>query len=182
MLKIKLIAAALTLSVCGSAVAQESTCSTCQSGGAVVGDGSVTDVACFGPKGKPYPPLRHTLQHAAHDRYHPHPHYAYGRAGIDATRQHAWNMNQMESYPWHGSYAYWRYNGPTAVVVPPTASFQSVYQWGVGNTQSVPIHHQFQHLHYGGGAAVGGGGGAWTPYWPSSTQQFGLYPVRAPWH
>lgn len=189
MLKIKLIAAAMVLAVSGTAVAQESGCTSCQSGGTVIADAGVTyaadgsamDVPCFGPKGKPYPARRYSFYNAAHDAYHPHPHYAYGHRGIDATREHAWNTAQMQAYPWHGNYSYWKYNTPTAVVVPPTAAFQTTYQWGVGQTQSTPIHHQFQHQSFGGGIE-GGAGGAWTPYWPHSTQQFGLYPVRAPWH
>ena len=181
MFKIKLLAAAMVLAACGSAVAQDTGCTTCQSGTAGVTYGA-DGVACFGPKGKPYPPRRHSFYNAAHDAYHPHPYYAYGRNGIDATRQHAWNMNQMESYPWHGNYGYWKYGGPTAVVVPPTAAFMTTYQWGVGQTQSNPIYHQFQHQSFGGGIEGGASGAAWTPYWPHSTQQFGLYPVRAPWH
>ena len=182
MLKTKLIAAAMVLAACGTTVAQESGCTNCQSGGASVAynGGTATDVPCF-ENGNSYPARRYSAYNAAHDQYHPHPYYAYGRRGIDATRQNAWNQNQMESHPWHGNYSYWKYNTPTALVVPPTAAFMTTYQWGVGQTQSNPIYHQFQHQSYGGGIE-GGAGGAWTPYWPNSTQQFGLYPVRAPWN
>lgn len=183
MLKSKLIAAAMVLAVCGTAAAQESGCTSCQSGSAVAyaGDATTAGVACFGPHGSAYPRRVHSMYNAAHDPYHPHPVYAYSRNGIDATRENAWNHMQMDAYPWHGSYGYWKYNGPTAVVVPPTAAFTTTYNWGVGQTQSTPIYHQFQHQTFGG-TAEGSVGGAWTPYWPSSTRQFGLYPVRAPWH
>ena len=136
------------------------------------------DVPCF--DGKPFPKPLSTIRNAAQDRYHPHPYYAYGRQGITATREHHWNFQQAQTYPWHGDYSYWKYGTPTAVVLPPTAAFMSDYQWGVGNTTSNPIHHQFQHQGYGvsGGAA---GGSHWTPYWPHHTRQFGLYGVRAPW-
>ena len=110
---------------------------------------------------------------------HPRPAYAGSRRGRYATNVHEWNQMQMQTYSWHGPYSYHVYGRPTALVVPPTAAFHTVYNWGVANTQSLPIHHQFGT--YGYGAAGGGGAYPATPYWPSSTQQFGIYPVRAPW-
>ena len=111
-------------------------------------------------------------------RMHPRPVYAHSRAGRLATNVHEWNQMQMQTYSWHGPYSYHVYGRPTALVVPPTASFQTVYSWGVGNTQSIPIHHQFGAY---GGTVGGGPNYPATPYWPSSTQQFGIYPVRSPW-
>jgi hypothetical protein len=189
MLKTKLIAVAIVVAMCGTSLAQESGCTTCQNGGAVSGGvlsggiagGGVQDVPCF--ENGQFPKRIHSAYNAIQDQYHPHPVYAYSRNGITATREHAWNMNQMESNPWHGNYSYWKYGTPTAVVLPPTAAFITTYQWGVGQTQSNPIHHQFQHQSYGGATAGGGGGTQYrrTPYWPNSTRQFGLYGVRAPW-
>ena len=117
---------------------------------------------------------------ALRDHYAPHPFYAYGKTGIDAARIDQWNRVRSQQTPWHGGYNYWRFNAPTALVVPPTAAFQTTYSWGVGGTQSLPINHQF------GSAAPGGVGGISQmfhspPYWPSSTNQSGVYPVRAPW-
>jgi hypothetical protein len=129
-----------------------------------------------------YPRPSQTLRYAVRDHYSPHPVYAYSRAGIDAQRTDEWNKLQGQATPWHGNYSYWRYAAPTALVVPPTAAFQSEYNWGVGQTRSMPINHQFG---YGDAGMIGGaGGGAFypTPYWPSSTNQFGVYPVRGPWH
>lgn len=157
-----LLALALSLSFTGLASAQE----------------PAQDVPCF--SNGAYPTFRSSLVNAARDPYHPNPHYAYGRAGIDATRQHQWNYQQAQGYPWHGDYSYWKYGTPTAVVLPPTAAFISDYQWGVGRTTSTPIHHQFQHQSFGG-AGGQAGGARWTPYWPHHTRQFGLYGVRAPW-
>jgi hypothetical protein len=137
------------------------------------------DVPCF--SNGAYPTFRSSLINAARDPYHPNPHYAYGRGGIDATRQHHWNYQQAQGYPWHGDYSYWKYGTPTAVVLPPTAAFMSDYQWGVGRTTSTPIHHQFQHQSFGVLPGGQGGGAHWTPYWPHHTRQFGLYGVRAPW-
>ncbi len=160
--KLLLLALALTLGFSGVAIAQE----------------PAQDVPCF--KRGAFPSRYSTVVNAARDQYHPNPYYAYGRGGITATREHHWNYQQAQSYPWNGDYSYWKYGTPTALVLPPTAAFMSNYQWGVGNTTSTPIHHQFQHQSHGmsGGEA---GGAHWTPYWPNHTRQFGLYGVRAPW-
>ncbi len=114
------------------------------------------------------------------DKFTPYPLYTYGKTGIDAARIDQWNRIRAQQTSWHGGYNYWRYNAPTALVVPPTAAFQSVYSWGVGGTKSVPINHQF------GANNPGGAGGisqqfSQAPYWPSSTDQLGVYAVRAPW-
>jgi hypothetical protein len=147
--------------------------------GVAAGQEPAQDVSCF--KRGAFPSRYSTIVNAARDQYHPNPYYAYGRGGITATREHHWNYQQAQSYAWHGDHSYWKYGTPTALVLPPTAAFMSNYQWGVGNTTSTPIHHQFQHQSSGmsGGGEVGGS--HWTPYWPSHTRQFGLYGVRAPW-
>jgi len=128
-----------------------------------------------------YPNVANRLRYAHWDKISPHPYYSYSRQGINAQLTHQWNQQQMNAYPWHGNNSYWQYGRPTALVVPPTAAFQSVYSWGVGQTRSVPIYHQFGRGYPGyttGG--VGAGGFPATPYWPSNTSQFGVYPVRAP--
>lgn len=89
-----------------------------------------------------------------------------------------WARNQAAQTPWHGEY-YWLKTGqPTALIVPPTVTMQTNYSWGVSQNTMTPVYHQF-----GGGAASGGSGGVFkaTPYWPSHTNQFGVYPVRGPW-
>lgn len=118
---------------------------------------------------------------ALHDHYSPNHLYAYSKHGVEASWTHAWNQQRMQCYPWHGGYSYWRFGTPTALVVPPTAAFQTTYRWGVGQTTSDPINHQFGR---GGGRISDGGEGMFrsTPYWPSSTNQFGVYPVRGPWN
>ena len=119
------------------------------------------------------------LKYAAKDFYSPNPVYAYSGEGTRAGRTHSWNQEQQNAYSWHGGYNTWRFGEPTAAVVPPTASYQSTYSWGVGQTRSNPIHHQFGR---GGGSAGGVAGGfANTPYFPWSTDQFGYYPVRGNW-
>jgi hypothetical protein len=135
------------------------------------------------PSGKQYPRPWHAAQYALHDHYSPHPYYAYSQNGVLAGRTNDWNVSQMQLGPWHGGYSYWRWQQPTALVVPPTAAFQSEYNWGVGQTRSIPIYHQYGSA--GAGTIPAGGSGFGfppTPYWPSSTSQFGIYPVRGPWH
>lgn len=121
----------------------------------------------------------HRAGMAFRDHFSPHPFYAYSKSGIDAQRIHQWNQSQAAMRPWHGGYNYWRYNAPTALVVPPTAAYQTEYAWGVGQTRSMPIYHQFGRNNPGVGS--GDAKFANTPYWPANTNQFGVYPVRGPW-
>ena len=139
-------------------------------------------IGAVGPNGRRYAPIQ-GVGLAAVDHFSPEPFYAYGSAGLDATRVDYWNRNTAApQYSWHGGYSYWRWGTPTALVVPPTASFQTEYNWGVGQTRSMPIYHQFNGGQ-GGVTANGGGAGLLrrTPYWPQGTSQFGIYPVRGPW-
>ena len=117
--------------------------------------------------------------YALQDNFSPHPFYAYNSGGVQAARMHEWNKFMAQQTPWHGGYNYWRWNSPTALVTPPTAAFQSSYAWGVGQTRSMPINHQFGTMNPGGGA--GSMSFSQSPYLPSSTEQLGVYPVRAPW-
>jgi hypothetical protein len=107
---------------------------------------------------------------------HPHPVYAQSRAGEIAAQTHAWNQQMAAGVPWHGGHSYWRWGVPTALVVPPTSAYQTEYNWGVAQTRSFPIYHQFGRNY----SESGGGEFPPKPYWPSSTNQFGVYPVRAP--
>lgn len=94
-----------------------------------------------------------------------------------ATRGDAWAQRAAAGRPWHGQYYYLPYGQPTALIVPPTSVTQQNYSWGVSQNTMTPIYHQF------GAAALPSSGGAFyaTPRWPSHTNQFGVYPVRAPW-
>lgn len=82
--------------------------------------------------------------------------------------------------PWHMGYANAAWGAPIAVVVPPTAEFQTHWGWGVGNTRVDTIDHQFSRNWPGpaqGGRPVFRG----APSWPSDTDQFGYNYVRGPW-
>ena len=90
-----------------------------------------------------------------------------------------WARNQSMQTPWHGEYYWLRTGQPTALIVPPTVTMQSNHSWGVSQNTMTPVYHQF-----GGNAPSGGGGGIFkaTPYAPSHSNQFGVYPVRGPWN
>lgn len=89
-----------------------------------------------------------------------------------------WAQNYSMNRPWHGQYYYLPYGQPTALVVPPTSTMQQNYSWGVSQNTMTPIYHQ-----YGRSAPIVPSYGRFfgTPRWPSHTDQFGVYPVRAPW-
>jgi hypothetical protein len=81
--------------------------------------------------------------------------------------------------PWHGPYYNTTWGQPMALIVPPTATFQTDYSWGVARTRMTPIRHQF--VRPVPPPAAGGVPLLPTPHWPSDTVQFGVYPVRGPW-
>lgn len=98
---------------------------------------------------------------------------------------HAARADRISRYyaaqrPWHGPYAYTPYGTPTALVVPPTAKMHTSYSWGVGQSEMIPIYHQF-HRDYPMGGGFGGAEIYPTPVWPSHTDQLGVFPVRGPW-
>jgi len=83
---------------------------------------------------------------------------------------------------WHGDYYNYSWAGPVALVTPPTAGRQTKWSWGVTNTEVTPIYTQFRRPYPGAyGNYPGQVGFLPTPRWPSHTDQFGIYYVRAPW-
>lgn len=84
---------------------------------------------------------------------------------------------------WHSAWYDPAEGRPIALVVPPTAEFQTQYAWGVPSSRVAPIYHQFRRPYPGPGALPGGGGGFLpTPNQPSDTVQFGVNAVRGPWN
>jgi hypothetical protein len=83
--------------------------------------------------------------------------------------------------PWHSGYHHIAWGQPVALVVPPTATHQTNWGWGVGNTRVTPIYPQFagpttvvpSQYQYGRTLP--------TPYYVSDTLQFGVYYIRGPW-
>lgn len=126
--------------------------------------------------------VRETLKYGVQDHFSPRRFYPYTNAGLSAGHTHAWMQQQAAATPWHGGHSHWRWGTPTALVVPPNSSYGTNYAWGVGQTTSTPLYHQFGQGCLGG-VAYGPGFGAnpSVPYYPSSTNQFGVYSVRAPW-
>jgi hypothetical protein len=101
--------------------------------------------------------------------------------GYHATRADVIARYYAAQRPWHGPYAYTPWGVPTALVVPPNSKMHTSLAWGVSQSEMVPIYHQF-HRDYPGAMAIGGGAEIYTtPYWPSHTDQLGVYPVRGPW-
>jgi hypothetical protein len=90
-----------------------------------------------------------------------------------------WPLQRASAYNWHGNYAHSQYGAPVALVVPPTATLQTNWGWGVGSSRISRIDHQFGR-NYGGPAPFGAGFRS-TPAWPQDTTQFGVYHVRGPW-
>lgn len=88
-----------------------------------------------------------------------------------------WAQHYAGSRPWHGNHYYLPYGQPTALVVPPNSVMHQTYSWGVSRNYMLPIYHQYGYQ----GMPSSGGAFYATPVWPSNTQQFGVYPVRAPW-
>ena len=83
---------------------------------------------------------------------------------------------------WHSTWYDPAEGRPIALVVPPTAEFQTQYGWGVPSSRVAPIYHQFRRPYPGSGAVGGAGGGFLpTPNQPSDTVQFGVNAVRGPW-
>jgi hypothetical protein len=103
------------------------------------------------------------------------PHHAH--PAYRADRLARWNASQR---PWHGPYAYTPWGVPASLVVPPTAKMHTSWSWGVAQSEMVPIWHQY-YRDYPGEMGGGGTGFMLTPYWPSHTDQFGVYPIRGPW-
>lgn len=87
---------------------------------------------------------------------------------------------RAQCYAWYGNYYNAAWGAPVAVVVPPTAEFQTHWGWGVGNTRITTIDHQFSR-NWPGPAQGGGVPLRPTPHWPSDTDQFGYYYIRGPW-
>jgi hypothetical protein len=98
-------------------------------------------------------------------------------AQAEAPYLHPLRRAQMSN--WHANYVHSAYGYPVALVVPPTAQLQTNWSWGAPSSSISRIDHQFGRDYPGVGA---GGGFRNTPVWPSSTHQFGVYHVRAPWY
>jgi hypothetical protein len=100
--------------------------------------------------------------------------------GITPGIQHRWNARYARTKPWHGNYYHTASGYPVPLVVPPTATSETKWGWGVAQTEVRPIHPQFNRA-YRGDVTTEGRGFMGTPPWPSHTDQFGVYYIRGPW-
>lgn len=103
------------------------------------------------------------------------PAFAGSPAYMDAQAQYCSAMSA-----WHSGYYHPAWGMPVALVVSPKAEFQTRWGWGVGNTRVTTTWHQF-HRNYPGRGDYDPRTLQPTPYWPSDTDQFGVYYVRGPW-
>ena len=92
-----------------------------------------------------------------------------------------WMYQHATDRAWHAPYAHTAFGRPVALVVPPTANLQTHYSWGVTGAHMSPTYHQFGRNYPGPGMGGRAAGIRPTPYYPGSTDQFGVYYVRAPW-
>jgi hypothetical protein len=90
-----------------------------------------------------------------------------------------WPVRRSRYYDWNKPYAHTAYGAPVSLVVPPTATMQTNWGWGVGSSRLERLDHQFMRNYPGAGYS--GGPYRTTPIWPSDTTQFGVYHVRGPW-
>jgi len=110
---------------------------------------------------------------------------AAGLAGVAAAeipwgpRPYNWPVRRSYAYDWNKPYAHTAYGRPVALVVPPTATLQTNWGWGVGSSRLQRLDHQVQRNYPGPGPFARGF--CSTPIWPSDTTQFGVYHVRGPW-
>ena len=103
-------------------------------------------------------------------------HYYQARSFADR-----WAATHASRMSWHDPYYHRLWGRPVPLVVPPTASSQSNWTWGVTGTETTPIYHQFGRSR----ASARIDGGAFqlqpAPHQPRSTRQLGVYYIRAPW-
>ncbi len=107
---------------------------------------------------------------------------------IDPWARADWIASQRAmTQSWHAGYYHTGWGAPVAMVVPPTARMQTRMGWGVSQSTVTPIYHQFERPYPSAmtadGTVMPGPCAPLypTPRWPSHTDQFGVYYVRAPW-
>lgn len=96
------------------------------------------------------------------------------------AKPYIWPVRRAQYYDWNRQrYYHTSYGQPVALVVPPTATMQTNWGWGVGSSRLERLDHQFMRNYPGAGPF--GVPYKSTPIWPSDTTQFGVYHVRGPW-
>jgi hypothetical protein len=98
------------------------------------------------------------------------------------TMPYLWPNKRAQFYNWHANYVYTDYGMPTSLVVPPTADLQTSWSWGAPSLCISRIDHQYTRDYPGPGPFSAARPFRYTPHWPQSTHQFGVYYVRGPWY
>ena len=91
-----------------------------------------------------------------------------------------WAARHAQGMSWHANYYHTATGAPVPLVVPPIAHMQTRWAWGVSQGTMTPIYHQFRRPYHGDGG-LGAADLNGTPRWPSNTDQFGVYYIRAPY-
>ncbi len=104
---------------------------------------------------------------------------AAGRLGHGLVRGRV-AARQAATMPWHGYHYKPQWGMPLAMAVPPTAGTRTHWGWGVGNTRTTPIGHQYGP-HWPGPGVYDRRSYRQTPPWPTDTDQMGVYYIRGPW-
>jgi hypothetical protein len=81
---------------------------------------------------------------------------------------------------WEGGYYDAAWGMPLAVIVPPTARWQTDYAWGAGGTRLSRINARFHYEYPGPESGYRQGNYLPAPPQPSDTRQMGDYYVRGP--
>lgn len=102
-----------------------------------------------------------------------------GASLASAGDPYMWPVHRAQYYDWNKRYYYTPMGQPVSLVVPPTATMQTNWGWGVGSSRLQRLDHQFGRNYPGD--ETNGMGNRSTPIWPSDTTQFGVYYVRGPW-
>jgi hypothetical protein len=109
------------------------------------------------------------------------PYEANSPVARDYTTGSGGQMRMPEQSAWHAGYYHTAWGRPVALVVPPTANYQTNWGWGIGNTRVTPIYPQFLGPMNSPITAMPYGPYRPTPYYVSDTLQFGVYYIRGPW-
>ena len=101
-------------------------------------------------------------------------------AVLPAARESSCIADDRLAAEWNTNYYDPAWGMPEAVVVPPTARWQSNYAWGVGGSRLNRVGAQYQAEVPGPESAYNQRNYLPAPPQPSDTQQFGVNYVRGP--
>ena len=68
-----------------------------------------------------------------------------------AAAPYIWPVRRSRYYDWNKPYAHTAYGQPVSLVVPPTATMQTNWGWGVGSSRLERLDHQFRRNYPGDG-------------------------------